>query len=665
MAKKFLKINSGVGLTPQTSAPSDPVNGDMYYDNTLNAFRKYENGAWSTFGAGGSGGSGKNYISNGNFENNSTTGWSLGTTGTLTNGIPTGSPTFGSGASGNLSISTISSGQLAGSYSLSYASSAATTQGNMLASDALTIDAEDRARVLTWKYYYKAQSNPSNANWSGTSSNSFGVAVYDETNSTWLGTAGQFSMTQSSGVGYSTGTFQTGATTASIRFVIYNVNATSGAITLYFDDFSVGPQTAPMGPAMSDWTAVVPTFQGFGTVSSVNIQTRRVGDSLEISGGFVAGTVTGTEARMSLVYNGATVTSADSSKIPANQVVGAWAYGGNFGANIVPTMIQQASVTYINFGRGSTTSSGLSLANGNDVSANNAAVVIYAKVPIAGWSSNVQMSNDTDTRVVAMSASLQGSGVVPNNTNIPFVSTVDTHSAYSNGVYTVPVSGKYKIYFKGETFGAAAYTSFYQIKKNGFSGTLIASWYAPGAAASGGSAHGSVSIIEDFKAGDTICAAFIQNSGSASYASLTGKDWIFTVERLSGPAVVAATESVNAKYKIGTNKSPLANNPIDFDTKTYDSHNAVTTGSSWKYTAPVSGVYSVKVVTQVTSGSSAAIILRKNGSNDTFISSPSTTAVISGCTDIKLNAGDYIDIVSDGSFTFGTNGSISIARIGN
>ena len=95
----------------------------------------------------------KNYIQYADFENNSTTGWSLGTVGTLTNGIPTGSPTFGSGASGNLSISVVSSGQLAGAYSLSYASSAATTQGNMFASSAYTIDAEDQAKVLTFKFY--------------------------------------------------------------------------------------------------------------------------------------------------------------------------------------------------------------------------------------------------------------------------------------------------------------------------------------------------------------------------------------------------------------------------------------------------------------------------------------------------------------------------------
>lgn len=41
------------------SAATDPVssvNGDMYYNTTDNQFRKYENGAWSSFAAGGGSG---------------------------------------------------------------------------------------------------------------------------------------------------------------------------------------------------------------------------------------------------------------------------------------------------------------------------------------------------------------------------------------------------------------------------------------------------------------------------------------------------------------------------------------------------------------------------------------------------------------------------------
>lgn len=47
MSKNSFKVDKSLTLKPQVSAPSNPENGDLYYDSTLNKFRKYENGAWS------------------------------------------------------------------------------------------------------------------------------------------------------------------------------------------------------------------------------------------------------------------------------------------------------------------------------------------------------------------------------------------------------------------------------------------------------------------------------------------------------------------------------------------------------------------------------------------------------------------------------------------
>ncbi len=47
MADNHVKVNRGLSFTPRASAPSNPVNGDMYYDLVLSKFRKYENGVWS------------------------------------------------------------------------------------------------------------------------------------------------------------------------------------------------------------------------------------------------------------------------------------------------------------------------------------------------------------------------------------------------------------------------------------------------------------------------------------------------------------------------------------------------------------------------------------------------------------------------------------------
>jgi hypothetical protein len=50
MANNLFKINKGLILGAQASAPASPENGAIYYDSTLNQFRKYENGTWGSFG---------------------------------------------------------------------------------------------------------------------------------------------------------------------------------------------------------------------------------------------------------------------------------------------------------------------------------------------------------------------------------------------------------------------------------------------------------------------------------------------------------------------------------------------------------------------------------------------------------------------------------------
>ena len=45
MAKDFLKVRSGVGIKPNT-APSDPDNGDFYYDSGTDQFQFRQGGVW-------------------------------------------------------------------------------------------------------------------------------------------------------------------------------------------------------------------------------------------------------------------------------------------------------------------------------------------------------------------------------------------------------------------------------------------------------------------------------------------------------------------------------------------------------------------------------------------------------------------------------------------
>lgn len=58
MASNFFKIRKGTTLEPVAGADPVGTNGDIYYNSTLQKFRKFENGAWSDLASGGGGGGG-------------------------------------------------------------------------------------------------------------------------------------------------------------------------------------------------------------------------------------------------------------------------------------------------------------------------------------------------------------------------------------------------------------------------------------------------------------------------------------------------------------------------------------------------------------------------------------------------------------------------------
>jgi hypothetical protein len=659
------------------------------------------NGTWSSLSSGSAASSGsKNYLTaytastssnvpntgNGNFEAGSVSGWSWCNVGTLTNGLPTGTPNFtsvnsnplyaftiststtaavgdtytnnaqtftvvtalsaqsgtvffatGTGdpaASGTLTratgsgtasvtfsaftketMSIVSSGQLAGSYSMSIATSGVTTPDLGFCSNAFFIDTEDQAKVLTWKFYYSPISGASNVNFSGTSSNSFGVAVYDVTNSVWLGNSGNFGMVQNSGVGYVTGTFQTGKTTAQLRFVVYNVTATAGASTLYFDDFSVGPQTAPMGPAMSDLIPYTLTIGAVTTPPTPGTNTssalwRRTGDSMEIIYTF-AETTNGTSGSGMYLFPLPSGYVIDTTKVTANSsnangngasIVGS-GQAGNTTANTTssngPIQAYVYNTTNLALITGTATGEQSNyVGQGGSFALGTAPVYISytARVPIAGWSSNSVQSSDTDTRVVAMQVTQASptATITSSLSLIKFTSTPtnDTNAGFSTstGGYTCSVSGFYRC-----TSGlnvAAAFSGGgsvdVAIGKNSTTTGTFGSRSTTTASATTALAPVAEGTLY-CNAGDVLYPLVACTGSTPSISSAESILNFFHVERLSGPAVITATEKVYLQYTNNGGTSVTANvTDITFSTKVFDSHNA---WSGTAFTAPKTGLY--------------------------------------------------------------------------
>lgn len=115
---------------------------------------------------------------------------------------------------------------------------------------------------------------------------------------------------------------------------------------------------------------------------------------------------------------------------------------------------------------------------------------------------------------------------------------------------------------------------------------------------------------------------------------------------------------------------------VDFGTKTSDTHGAVTTGASWKFTAPVAGRYAIKASIRMSSSTTTGgtfLYLYKNGSSVSYSVVTQNQSVNGVLAQPQLNdsidliAGDYIDFrvahANAGSLTIYNDASVNFVNI--
>jgi len=234
------------------------------------------------------------------------------------------------------------------------------------------------------------------------------IVIYDVTNATVLTTLSNSII----GTNGATQTVIASAllplTCANIR-VGFQVKVLNSGKILSFDDIQVGQslyQAAQLNN-VTDWQdagLVAADFQGFGTPTAIQIQSRREGGDLLVRGKFTSGTPTAVETRVNLKLNGVALTSANSISIPSIQVVGKGntniAAGTNFGG---ASVLIEPSSTYMTFGGENSTLNGLSKIVGNALVGVGSLFSFNARIPIAGWSAGntaivtptQQISSDT------------------------------------------------------------------------------------------------------------------------------------------------------------------------------------------------------------------------------------------------------------------------------
>lgn len=637
-------------------------------------------GKWVAVSAAGASGS-KNYIENGDFEDNNTTGWSLfNTTIDSTTKIPTG--TIVANAAGFNALSVSGSSPLAGSYSLSVSTAAGvtiTTTGYGFISDAFTIDREDQAKVMGFSFYYEAVSGT--MNFSGTSSNTFAVYIRDVSGGAWIQPAGVYNLVQSSGSGICSGTFQTTATGTQYQIAVLMINTVSAAVSMRFDDFQLGPQKVLAGAAVSDWTDFTPVgISGFSSAPTVNIaKYRRVGGNIEVQYSFTLTGATNNFLRFP-IPSGFTI---DTTK---GTVLGyAVFYDNAPGASYSGLCVQDSGnkvVVSLPSGSGAYWNGALNLPFAG--SAAGDLIFVNFSAPIIGLSSNTVMSQDTDTRVVALRATMTSGGPFGTGSVLLFNSIsdatrgeVDTHASYNTttGVYTVPVSGIYQIDLN--LWSGAGGTYLVRLE-NGAGTVEYARFFQNNSGIAAANISVSGSVTQQLKAGDTFRIS--QTFGTATWAS-DANNTRLSVRRLSGPATIAASEFVGASFKDSTTTLSSGGATLVFPSagKVYDSHGGMNT-STGIYTVPVSGKYSLScflLTTQTTGTSSITLNAFQTGSDarsvelqrldiKTGLTSNNGRKLLQGDATFNCLAGDTLYVVGyDSDATSAIAGTrLSITRIG-
>ena len=624
--------------TPLSATPSNPEEGDVFYsDGTALAegLYVYKNGVWQTVGASGVD---LNYIIDGDAE--------AGVSNYNTYADAAGErPVDGEGGSPTITFTQSSTDPLRGVNSFVLTKDAANRQGEGVARD-FVIDDADLASMLTISFDASTSANYADGDvrvYMISSSDNFAADfnVIEPVPTELYAGNGQFKVQ-----------FQTEASDVDYRLCLHVASTNATAYTVKIDNIRVERSSTTFGVPASDWQSYTPTSSWVAN-TTVTGKYRRVGDSLEVEANLdLSGAPTSAEL---------TVTIPSGLSIDTNKVTNTATYENSLGTatlfdsgvRIYVAGIIYGDQTTVRVSHSEATNAGIVSATSPFSFGASDSVTLKFKVPIAGWSSNTLMSDDADTRTISMIGYLGTNESIPDSTNSVLnniVTTEDTHAAFdaANGKYVVPVSGFYEVKYLSNLQNNSTGIRLYRIQVGGMDYDICADTNP----SAGNFSQASGSRTFRFNKGDEVFFTCFQTSGVALTFNASATASGFSVAKISGPSQIAASEKVYAECN--TNASPVIGTSatiVQYNTVVEDTHNAITTGSSWKFTAPKSGIYEVKAFIQAANATTGSGTLEmsvwKNGTRN----KASTIHVLSaqsqevlGCFAIKLNQGDYIDL---------------------
>ncbi len=567
---------------------------------------------------------------------------------------------------------------------------------------AFQIDRSDLAKVLTVSFEYELISGTY-----ATGDLTVYIAYEEEGVTKIIQPSGYSVMAAATGVPVKEiAQFQTHSSIRNYRLILHIASASAFDYTLALTNITVGPQVVQYGAPVTDFenkgaitigsTGTAPTK---GAAPQVDrMMARRVGDSAEILYEY-SQTTAGTSGTGFYLFSLPPGMSFDLAKVNTSgglvrnprdpisvSAVGEGILTSNdsLGFNSFARLYAfSATQFYVHIVSSQSTSGGgdgsvdeyfgsISYALGGSP------LVFRFKLcaPIQGWSSTVQMSNDTDTRVVA--AAVTGlSATVGTGAVLPFsTSRFDTHGGLSGlGTssfrYTAQIPGIYLISVELSNVSTANVVLVYK------NGALLYGTNSDATIVGYNSVSSSSGTrLIQLNAGDYVD---IRNNTSGS--SVTFSFGTFEIQRISGPSAIASSETVAfSAFQDSGQQIPSSETVVIYNQVTDDSHGSYnkTTGV---WTSPISGRFLILAnaafFTAVSDTHTWLITIRRNGSAvATHVVNKQTTSfgarvTVSAGTELRLISGDQItigvfhDTGSLRGLVGGVATNVSIVRIGN
>ena len=429
--------------------------------------------------------------------------------------------------------------------------------------------------------------------------------IYDVTNATLASTEpaprGIMSYAVSTGSTQYCGNFQAAVNSTSYRLGGHISSTNTAVYSMTLDNFRIGKPKSVNGAIVTNWTPTTITSGLTGATGlTVTAYESRQGDTACYTG----------RINWSAVFTGGTAVltiprTIDTTKthIIAKKVgdVDFWddgvgGYTGDVFYNSTTSVIMYihtddsgASSGYITYD-GLSTTKPFTWANADSIGFNFC-------VPVLGWNSTAVLGQDGATQVISARYTKGAAQSVNDSsaTEITFPTKVYDNTNMCNiatGRCTAQVSGKYRVNAMLDFDADADGNRQISVYKNGAAYAVLNYRKTEG---TGMSTVISGNALVDLNANDYVSIYAYHTAGNALNTGNVSAiySW-FDIERVSGPATIAASEFVGCSYttNAGLTLNNNTNTTIIYEDLNYDTHGIYNT-STGVITFPVSGRYEI------------------------------------------------------------------------